>query len=104
MHQACKVDYSMEENIYMLRSDMNLNISSGTAGYNNEVLVSDSGFSLGKYSKVNASVPKTTTKGRKVATHTTQGLAERQAIIHKEERAALIPFLTGGLNMWFMFR
>ena len=34
---------------------MNLNIRSGTVGYNNKILVSDSNFSLGKNDKVNTS-------------------------------------------------
>ena len=38
----------MGENIYMLPSDMNLKIRSGTVGYNNKILVSDEKFSLGK--------------------------------------------------------
>ena len=37
----------------MLPSDLNLNIKSGTMGYNNKMLVSDSWFSLGKNYKVN---------------------------------------------------
>ena len=48
----------MEEGIYMLLSDMNLKIKSGTAGYNNGILVPASRFSLGRNSMVNASVPK----------------------------------------------
>ena len=44
----------MGENIYMLPSDMNLKIRSGTVGYNNKILVSDEKFSLGKNEKVNA--------------------------------------------------
>ena len=46
----------MGENIYMLLSDMNLDIRSGTVGYNNKILVSDGKFSLGKNEKVNALV------------------------------------------------
>ena len=42
----------------MLPSDMNVNIKTGTAGYKNEILVSDSGFSLGSYDIANTSVPK----------------------------------------------
>ena len=34
-------------------SNMNLKIKSATVGYNNEILVSDSKFSLGKNGKVN---------------------------------------------------
>ena len=45
---SSKIDYSVGENIYMLPSDTNLNIKSGTVGYNNKILVSHRGFSLGK--------------------------------------------------------
>ena len=38
-HTSSKVDYSIGENIYMLPSDMNPSIRSGTVGYNNEILV-----------------------------------------------------------------
>ena len=47
-YASSKVDYSVGENIYMLPSDMHLNIRSGTVGYNNKTLVSDEKFSLGK--------------------------------------------------------
>ena len=55
----------------MLPSEMNLNIRSGTAGYNNEILISKGMFSLG--------MPK--------AAHTS-------ASMHKEERVALVLVLT----------
>ena len=58
-YTSSKVDYSMGENIYMLPSDMNLKIRSGTVGYNNKILVSDERFSLGKNDKVNAPAMKT---------------------------------------------
>ena len=67
-YASSKVDYSVGENIYMLPSDMNLKIRSGTVGYNNKILVSDEKFSLGKNDKVNAGFTKpeeeTTTKKR----------------------------------------
>ena len=47
-YTSSKVDYSIGQNIYMLSSDMNLKIRSGTVGYNNKILVSDGNFSLGK--------------------------------------------------------
>ena len=47
-YASSKVDYSVGENIYMLPSDMNLKIETGTVGYNNKILVSDEKFSLGK--------------------------------------------------------
>ena len=49
------------ENIYMLTSDMNLNIKSATVGYNNKILVSDGKFSLGKNDKANALEPAVST-------------------------------------------
>ena len=51
-YTSSKVDYSMGQNIYMLPSDMNLKIRSGTFGYNNKILVSDEKFSLGKMMRV----------------------------------------------------
>ena len=45
---SSKVDYSIGENIYMLPSNMNLKIRSGTVGYNNKIFVSDEKFNLGK--------------------------------------------------------
>ena len=47
-YASSKVDYSMGENLYMLPSDMNLKIRSGTARLNNKILVSNGNFSLGK--------------------------------------------------------
>ena len=65
-YASSKVDYSVGENIYMLPSDINLKIRSGTVGYNTKILVSDEEFSLGKNDKVNAGFTKpekeTTTK------------------------------------------
>ena len=55
-YASSKVDYSVAEDTYMLPSDMNLKIMSGTVGYNNKILVSDEKFSLGKNDKVNALV------------------------------------------------
>ena len=47
-YASSKADYSVGQNIYMLPSDMNLKIKTGTVGYNNKILVSDEKFSLGK--------------------------------------------------------
>ena len=56
-YASSKVDYSVGQNIYMLPSDMNLKIKTGTVGYNNKILVSDEKFSLGKNVEVNALEP-----------------------------------------------
>ena len=65
-YASSKVDYSVGQNIYMLPSDMNLKIKTGTVGYNNKILVSNEKFSLGKNVEVNAGLArpgeKTTTK------------------------------------------
>ena len=47
-YASSKVDYSMRQNIYMLPSDMNLKIKTGSVRYNNKILFSDEKFSLGK--------------------------------------------------------
>ena len=47
----------MGQNIYMLPSDMNLKIKTGTVSYNNKILVSDEKFSLGKIENVNLTPP-----------------------------------------------
>ena len=52
-YASSKVDYSVGQNIYMLPSDMNLKMKTGTVGYNNKILVSDGNFSLGKNDEVN---------------------------------------------------
>ena len=52
-YASSKGDYSVRQNIYMLPSDMNLKIKTGTVGYNNEILISDEKFSLEKNDEVN---------------------------------------------------
>ena len=47
-YASSKVDYSVGQNIYMIPSDMNLKIRSGTVGYNNKILVSDENLVWGK--------------------------------------------------------
>ena len=105
----------------MLPSDMNLKIKTGTVAYNNKILISDEKFSLGKNDKVNfleaRSIPQwakpvetpamksPTMESHKNSAHstTTQGLTQKQAITHEEERAALILFLAGGFTICLCF-
>ena len=47
-YASSKVDYSVGQNTYLLPSNMNLKIKTGTAGHNNKILVSYGNFSLGK--------------------------------------------------------
>ena len=48
----------MGQNIYMLPSDMNLTIKTGTVRYNNKIIVFEGNFSLGKNDEVNAGFTK----------------------------------------------
>ena len=105
-YASSKVDYSMGQNIYMIPSDMNLKIKTGTVGYNNKILVSDGNFSLGKNDEVNLMVPA-------IKSHKTNSLAqkpnfshkkqEHQPITHNEEKIAFVLFLAGGFAIWNIF-
>ena len=53
-YASSKVDYSIGENLYMLPSNMNLKIKTGTFEYNNKILISDEKFIRGKNEKVNS--------------------------------------------------
>ena len=94
----------MGENIYMMSSDMNLNIRSGTVGYNNKILVSDG---LGKHDKVNTLELAVPTKIRiqkdSQPTVTHKDLAKNQTITHKEEKVSLILSLAGCSVIWYAF-
>ena len=47
-YASSKVDYSVGEHLYMLPSDMELRIRSGTVGYNNKILISEASLAWGK--------------------------------------------------------
>ena len=53
-YASSKVDYSVGENIFMVPTNMELRIRSGTVGYNNKILVSDGKFNQGKNDEVNS--------------------------------------------------
>ena len=78
-----KVDYSVGESIYMLPSNIELKIKTGTVGYNNKILISNEKFILGKNEKVNsleAPVMKSH-KGSNVVTQT--------AVTHRDSETAV---------------
>ena len=105
---------------------MELQIKTGTVGYNNKILVSDGKFSLAKNDEVNSletlaiknhqtnSLETPAIKNHKtnsletpaIKSHsnTTQGLTHTPTISHEDEKAAFILFITGGLTVWFLFR
>ena len=116
-YASSKVDYSIGENIYMLPSDMNLKIKTGTVRYNNKILVSDGKFSLGKNDKVNSLVlgpmgPTTAGWGfasgeplipmpkghlsHKVIAQQTHAHQLAKKPPHEDEKIAFILFLAGG--------
>ena len=112
-YASSKVDYSIGENIYMLPSNMNLKIKTGTVGYNNKILVSDGNFILGKNEKVNSleawSAPQVETpaiksdKDSNIVKQTadserTADLERKPTIAHEKEKIALILSLTGILQ------
>ena len=76
-YTSSKVDYSVGESIYMIPSDMNSKIRSGTAGYNNKILVSDGNFSLGKNENVNLMTPA-------IKNHKTNSLETPAMKVHKQ--------------------
>ena len=96
----------------MFCSNVNLNIKTGTVGYNNKIFISDGKFSLGKNDKVNALVlepvimPKVTShKDSKVIAQPTHAheLSQKPTITHNKEKIALVLFLAGGFAIWNMF-
>ena len=104
-YASSKVDYSMGQNIYMLPSDMNLKIKTGTVRYNNKILFSDGNFSLGKNDEVNALEPakalEPSIKSYKAVAKQTQA---KKPTTHKDEKIALVLFLVGGFTIWNIFR
>ena len=106
---SSKVDYRVEENLFMLPSNMTLKIKTGTVGYSNKILVSDGNFSLGKNDEVNASSTKpeektTMKKDSQKLTTIHKVVMQKPIITHKEERAALILLITGGFTILLTFR
>ena len=104
----------------MLPSDMELRTRSGTIGYNNEILISDGKFNLGKNDEVNSPAIETNSletpaiKNHKtnsletpaIESHsnTARGLTQAPTISHEDEKTALILFIVGGFTVWFLFR
>ena len=90
-YASSKVDYSVAENVYMLPSNMNLKIKTGTVGYNNKILISDGNFSLGKNENVIEShkVTQTAANSNDVLSHVpaiSQKNQEPKTITHNDEK------------------
>lgn len=117
-----KVDYVVGENVYMLPSDMELQIGS-INNYNNKILVSALNFSMGSNLKVNSREDKTDkgvtpshkkdtgtggtkpdTKPDTNKTDNTKSVVSTNKITHEEEKAALILGITTIFSIWWYYR
>ena len=94
-YASSKFDYSVGENLFMLPSNMELRIRSGTVQYNNKILVSDEKFILGKNEKVSLETPaishkdsKPTADSETAVTH--KDLERKPTTNHEDEKIALI--------------
>ena len=115
----------MGEHLYLLPSDMNVKIRSGTVRYNNKILVSDGKFILGKNEKVNSlEAPSTLPAETPAISHKDSNLVKQTAVTHRdsetavthkdlerkptitheEEKIALILSLTGIFTIWYLFQ
>ena len=112
-YASSKVDYSVGENLFMLPSNIELRITSGTVGYNNKILVSDGKFNLGKNDEVNSSktpaishkdsnLLKQTADSETAVTH--KDLERKPTTNHEDEKIALTISLTGIFTVWYTFR
>ena len=95
-YTSSKVDYNMGENIYMLSSDMNPNIRSGIADYNNKILISDGEFVLGKDDRVDISKVSNRLKSKVVEHKLHKDLAQEptnsQTVTHEEKKRRKLPW------------
>ena len=112
-YASSKVDYSIGEHLYMLPSDIQLRIRSGTVGYNNKILISDGKCNLGKNENVNSLEVRSASQVETPAiktnslelTHapTISHEDEKPKITHSDEKIALVLTLAGGFAIWNMF-
>ena len=96
-HAMSKVDVSVGGGIYMLPSNMNLNISK-TQGFNNDILIAESSYKLGLNNRVNAMAKQKTVIKPKEKTVTLKKLQPHQKISvqnHNDEKLALLLLMTG---------
>ena len=114
-YASSKVDYSVRENLFMLHSNMELKIKTGTVGYNNKILISNGNFSLWKNDEVNEmpkishqstithheleKKPNITQAQKPTITH--HELAKEPT--HEDEKIVLVLALTGGFAIWNVF-
>ena len=95
-HAMSKVDFSVGGGIYMLSSNMNLNINK-TQGFSNKILISESSYQLGLNIRVNAKQKAAITPKQKTAIKTKKlRLHEKISVQnHSDEKIALSLLMTG---------
>lgn len=118
-YASSKVDYSVGQGIYMLPSDMNLNIKSGVSGYNNKILISNENLSLGRNKMINVmqehhisnKVTSSLTQTKNKSSQKEVPHIERPRVSltnslpsHEEEKIAFILVITTAFSIWYMFR
>ena len=100
-HAMSKVDFSVGGGIYMLPTNMNLNINK-TQVFNNKILISESSYKLGFNNKVNAMVKqKTAIKTKKLRPHDREAKISVQN--HNDEKIALSLLMTGTALVIYYF-
>ena len=86
-YASSKVDFNVAEGVYMLPSDMNLRVGN-IENFNNKILVSKSGYRIGKNEEINQPIVKAFEGPRKPLP--SQGAEEKQpgssAEEHEEEK------------------
>ena len=107
------MDYAIGEFLYMLPSDMNLQIGK-VKNYNNKIMVSKPGFSLGTNLKVNlddddTKVSKPDKPVIKPNKEHKQDVKpnikfEQDTITYEEEKVALVLGSTAIFTVWWMFK
>ena len=104
-HAMSKVDFSVGGGIYMLPSNMNLNINK-TQGFNKKILISDSSYKLGFNNKVNAMAKQKTAKTPIQKTATLKKLQSHEEILvqnHNDEKLPLSLLMTGTALVIYYF-
>ena len=108
-YASSKVDYSVGENLFMLPSDMELRIKTGTVGYNNKILVSDGNFSQEKNDEVN-SLETPANKNHKTNSLETPVIKSHsnaaQGLTHTHQLSLMkkVFFLAGDFTIWTIFQ
>ena len=104
-HAMSKVDFSVGGGIYMLPSNMNLNINK-TQGFNNKILISESSYKLGLNNRVNAIAKQKTMIKPKQKTAALEKLRPHEKISvqnHNDEKIALSLLMTGTALVIYYF-